>query len=38
LRHVAAGINSARKGWLTKESVLNCRDLAGVQRWFAERK
>lgn len=38
LRHVAAGVNSARKGWLTKESVLNCRDLAGVRRWFAERK
>lgn len=38
LRHVAAGINSARKGWLTKESVLNCRDLAGVKRWFVERK
>ncbi|MCB1103332.1 MAG: DNA polymerase/3'-5' exonuclease PolX [Cephaloticoccus sp.] len=37
LRHVAAGINSARKGWLTKESILNCRDLAGVRRWFAER-
>ena len=38
LRHVAAGINSARKGWLTKESILNCRDLAGVRRWFAERR
>ena len=38
LRHVAAGVNSARKGWLTKESVLNCRDLSGVKRWFAERK
>lgn len=37
LRHVAAGINSARKGWLTKDSILNCRDLAGVRRWFAER-
>ncbi|MCF7686655.1 MAG: PHP domain-containing protein, partial [Cephaloticoccus sp.] len=38
LRHVAAGINSARKGWLTKDSILNTRDLAGVKRWFAERK
>uniref|UniRef100_UPI00404A1F74 DNA polymerase/3'-5' exonuclease PolX n=1 Tax=Cephaloticoccus sp. TaxID=1985742 RepID=UPI00404A1F74 len=38
LRHVAAGINSARKGWLTKESILNTRNLAGVKRWFAERK
>jgi DNA polymerase (family 10) len=38
LQHVAAGINSARKGWLTKASVLNTRSLAGVQRWFRERK
>jgi DNA polymerase (family X) len=38
LQHVAAGINSARKGWLTKEYILNTRDLAGVERWFTERK
>lgn len=38
LRHVEAGNNSARKGWLTKESILNTRSLVGVQRWFAERK
>jgi DNA polymerase (family 10) len=38
LAHVAAGVNSARKGWLTKASVLNTRSLAGVKRWFAERK
>ncbi len=38
LRHVAAGLNSARKGWLTKAQVLNTRPLAGVQRWFKERK
>lgn len=38
LRHVAAGVNSARKGWLTKDQVLNTRSLAGVQRWFRERK
>ncbi|MBX3750766.1 MAG: histidinol-phosphatase [Opitutaceae bacterium] len=36
LRHVAAGVNSARKGWLVKEQVLNTRPLAGVQRWFRE--
>jgi len=36
LEHVAAGINSARKGWLTKESILNTRDLAGVKRWSAK--
>lgn len=38
LRHVAAGVNSARKGWLVKEQVLNTRPLAGVERWFRERK
>ncbi|MFI5355923.1 MAG: DNA polymerase/3'-5' exonuclease PolX [Opitutales bacterium] len=38
LQHVAAGINSARKGWLTKEIILNTRDLTGVKHWFAERK
>ncbi len=38
LRHVAAGVNSARKGWLVHEQVLNTRPLAGVQRWFRERK
>lgn len=38
LRHVAAGINSARKGWLTKDRVLNTRTLAGVKKWFKERK
>jgi len=38
LRHVAAGVNSARKGWLLKGQVLNTRPLAGVQRWFRERR
>jgi len=38
LKHVAAGVNSARKGWLTKAHVLNTRPLAGVQCWFKERK
>lgn len=38
LRHVAAGINSARKGWLTKAHVLNTRERAGVDRWFKERR
>jgi DNA polymerase (family 10) len=31
LAHVAAGINSARKGWLTREHVLNTRSLAEVR-------
>ena len=38
LLHVEAGVRVARKGWLTAENVLNTRDLAGVRRWFAERK
>lgn len=38
LQHVAAGINSARKGWLTKVNILNTRSLADVKRWLTERK
>jgi DNA polymerase (family X) len=38
LTHVAEGVRVARKGWLTREQVLNARDLAGVARWFKERK
>lgn len=37
LKHVEAGINAARKGWLTKKSVLNTRPLAAVQAWLANR-
>lgn len=38
LTHVAEGVRVARKGWLTREQVLNTRDLAGVWRWFRERR
>lgn len=38
LAHVAAGLNSARKGWLTKASVLNTRPVAEIRRWFKERR
>ena len=38
LQHVRAGVNSARKGGLTKESVLNTRSLADVRKYFAARK
>ena len=38
LSHVRAGINVARKAWLTREQVLNTRPLAAVQRWFQDRK
>lgn len=34
LEHVRAGINSARKGWLTREHVLNTRSLAEVMNVF----
>lgn len=34
LAHVRAGINSARKGWLTRDNVLNTRSLAEVKAWF----
>lgn len=36
--HVEAGVRVARKGWLGAENVLNTRDLAGVRRWFSERR
>ena len=38
LSHVQAGVNSARKGWLTRENVLNTRSLDGVRRWLGERQ
>jgi DNA polymerase (family X) len=38
LTHVRAGVNVARKGWITREQVLNTRPLAEVQRWFKDRK
>jgi DNA polymerase (family 10) len=37
LAHLRAGINSARKGWLTKENVLNTRPLAEVKQWLKKR-
>ena len=36
LEHVRAGINSARKGWLTKESVFNTRALAAVKKYLTK--
>ncbi|HVU24830.1 MAG TPA: DNA polymerase/3'-5' exonuclease PolX [Opitutus sp.] len=38
LAHVRAGINAARKGWLTKDDALNTRPLAEVQAHFAKRR
>lgn len=37
LKHYKAGVNVARKGWLEKEQVLNCRTCAEVVRWFGSR-
>ncbi len=38
LAQVRAGVNSARKGWLTKESVLNTRTRKEVEKFFATRR
>lgn len=35
LAHVRAGINSARKGWLTQEQVLNTRSFTEITAWLA---
>lgn len=37
LAHVSAGLNVARKGWLTKEHVFTTRTLAEVKKHFAKR-
>jgi DNA polymerase (family X) len=37
LAHVSAGVNVARKGWLTKEQVFTTRSLAEVRKHFAKR-
>lgn len=34
LEYYKAGVNIARKGWLEKEQILNCRTCDGVARWF----
>jgi DNA polymerase (family 10) len=38
LAHVRAGVNAARKGWLTKENVLNTRTRREVEKFFAARR
>ncbi len=38
LRHVAAGINAARKGWLVKENILNTQTKAQVAKYLADRQ
>ncbi len=34
LSHVGAGINAARKGWLTKNDIWNTRSLADITAWL----
>jgi DNA polymerase (family X) len=34
LEHIRAGVNSARKGWLIREQVLNTRPLAAVSKYL----
>ena len=38
LDYYLAGVNIARKGWLEKEQILNCRNCEGVARWFSSGK
>jgi DNA polymerase (family 10) len=38
LAYVRAGVNSARKGWLTKENVVNTRPLESVLDWLAKKR
>lgn len=38
LAHVRAGVNAARKGWLTKDQVFNTRTLAAVEKFLATRR
>jgi DNA polymerase (family 10) len=38
LAFVRAGINGARKGWLTKESVVNTLPLAKMEAWLGKKR
>jgi DNA polymerase (family 10) len=38
LEFVEAGVRLARKGWLTREQVLNTRSLAEVRAWLESRR
>lgn len=37
LAHVSAGVNAARKGWLTRTHVLNTRPLAEITAWLRKK-
>ncbi len=32
------GVTMARKAWLTKEDILNCKDVEAIDAWFKERR
>jgi DNA polymerase (family 10) len=38
LGFVRAGVNSARKGWLTRENVVNALPLAKIERWLENKR
>ncbi|MDI1318879.1 MAG: DNA polymerase/3'-5' exonuclease PolX [bacterium] len=38
LAHFRTGVGAARKGWLTKEHILNTRPLAQVKKWLAAKR
>jgi DNA polymerase (family 10) len=38
LAYYKAGVGIARKGWLTKDSVLTAKPLAAMQAWLAARR
>ncbi len=38
LRFVRAGVNAARKGWLTRESVVNTLSLGAIEAWLAGKR
>jgi DNA polymerase (family 10) len=37
LAYYQVGVGSARKGWLTKENVINTQPLAAVKRWLTRK-
>jgi len=38
LEFVRAGVNTARKGWLTRENVVNTRPLEEIEAWMAKKR
>jgi DNA polymerase (family X) len=38
LEFVRAGVNAARKGWLTRENVVNTRSLEEIDAWMAKKR